>query len=123
MCFYALITNNDDHPRNHAVLAKDKDWRLSPAYDLTPLSSVSLERRDLALICGDAGRYANARNLLSQSPRFLLPEAEAAKIVYDMRDRVKASWYEVARKAGVSEKDCVVIAGSFAYPGFDLAEA
>ncbi|MFK8030032.1 MAG: HipA domain-containing protein [Gammaproteobacteria bacterium] len=22
MCFNALITNNDDHPRNHAVIAK-----------------------------------------------------------------------------------------------------
>jgi serine/threonine-protein kinase HipA len=122
MCFNALISNNDDHPRNHAVLAKNKDWRLSPAYDLTPLPGVSLERRDLALICGDAGRYANAQNLLSQAARFLLSGEEAAKIVSDMRDCVKASWYEIARRAGVSEKDCAAIAGAFAYPGFDIVE-
>lgn len=36
MCFNALISNNDDHPRNHALLAKGRDWRLSPAYDLMP---------------------------------------------------------------------------------------
>jgi serine/threonine-protein kinase HipA len=30
MCFNALISNIDDHPRNHAVIAKDKDWKLSP---------------------------------------------------------------------------------------------
>jgi serine/threonine-protein kinase HipA len=32
MCFNALISNIDDHPRNHAVIAKDKKWRLSPVY-------------------------------------------------------------------------------------------
>jgi serine/threonine-protein kinase HipA len=34
--------------------------------------------------------------------------------------RVKDAWYETARRAGVSEKDCAHIAGAFAYPGFDL---
>ncbi len=41
MCFNALISNIDDHPRNHALIAKDKDWRLSPAYDLTPAVPVT----------------------------------------------------------------------------------
>lgn len=36
MSFNALISNTDDHPRKHAVIAMEKDWRLSPAYDLTP---------------------------------------------------------------------------------------
>ena len=120
MCFNALISNTDDHPRNHAVIAKEKDWKLSPAYDLTPLPTISLERRDLALICGDAGRYANAKNLLSQSARFLLANDEAQGIVLAMKDRVKTSWYDVARSVGVSEKDCERIAGAFAYPGFEL---
>ena len=26
MCFNALISNTDDHPRNHAVVATDTDW-------------------------------------------------------------------------------------------------
>jgi serine/threonine-protein kinase HipA len=120
MCFNALISNTDDHPRNHAVIAKGLDWSLSPAYDLTPMAHISLEHRDLALVCGDAGRYANADNLLSQAARFLLSDEEAKGIVATMRDRVKASWYEVARGQSVSEKDCERIAGAFAYPGFDL---
>jgi serine/threonine-protein kinase HipA len=122
MCFNALISNADDHPRNHAVLAKLQDWKLSPAYDLTPTPLVSVERRDLAMICGDQGRLANADNLLSQSTRFLLPLDEAATIVSDMKERVKATWYEVARGVGVSEKDCERVAGAFAYPGFDLGQ-
>jgi serine/threonine-protein kinase HipA len=36
MCFNALISNTDDHPRNHAFIAFDRNWRLSPAYDLLP---------------------------------------------------------------------------------------
>jgi len=120
MCFNALISNTDDHPRNHAIIAKERDWKLSPAFDLTPMPHVSLERRDLALICGDNGRFANAKNLLSQSARFLLPGEEAETVMATMREQVKGSWYEIARSAGVSEKDCERISGAFAYPGFDL---
>jgi serine/threonine-protein kinase HipA len=122
MCFNALISNTDDHPRNHAIIAKRRDWKLSPAYDLTPTPHVSIERRDLAMICGDQGRLANATNLLSQAARFLLPEEVARSIVETMKDRVKRTWYETARSAGVSEKDCERIAGAFVYPGFDLEQ-
>lgn len=118
MCFNALISNVDDHPRNHAVLARAADWSLSPAYDLTPAVPVSLERRDLAMECGDAGRYANAANLLSQSARFLLDVDDARALVDAMEAQVRASWYAVARAAGVSERDCDRIASAFAYPGF-----
>jgi len=37
-----------------------------------------------------------------------------------MEGQVRNTWYEVARAAGVSEKDCERIKGAFAYPGFDL---
>lgn len=118
MCFNALISNVDDHPRNHAVLARAADWSLSPAYDLTPAVPVSRERRDLAMECGDAGRYANAKNLLSQSARFLLDAGEARALVDAMEARVRGSWYAVVRAASVSERDCERIASAFAYPGF-----
>ena len=120
MCFNALITNTDDHPRNHAVIAMDEDWKLSPAYDLTPRPEISLERRDLALACGDMGRYAHAGNLLSQHARFLLNAEQAEKIIDDTEKTVKAQWYEIARREGVSEKDCEALKGAFSYPGFRL---
>jgi serine/threonine-protein kinase HipA len=47
---------------------------------------VSQERRDLAIECGDQGRFANAKNILSQYTRFLLEKDEAEKIIADMRD-------------------------------------
>ena len=38
MIFNALIGNDDDHPRNHAVFFDpiDQLWRLAPAYDVVP---------------------------------------------------------------------------------------
>ena len=120
MVFNALISNLDDHPRNHAMIAMDQAWALSPAYDLTPTIAVSLERRDLAMICGDRGRYANAENLLSQCERFLLSREEAARIIDHTEVTVRERWYEVARREGVTEQDCQRISGAFAYEGFRL---
>jgi serine/threonine-protein kinase HipA len=118
MCFNALISNMDDHPRNHALIARDRDWALSPAYDLTPAAPVAIERRDLAMSCGDLGRFANAKNLLSQSARFLLERDEASATVDTMERIVSARWYAIARETSVSPADCDRIAGAFAYPGF-----
>ncbi len=118
MTFNALISNLDDHPRNHALIAKERAWQLSPAYDLTPSPVIAQERRDLAMDVGDQGRFANAKNILSQHTRFLLDEAQAKAIVSDMTDRVRASWYHVARMHGVTEKDAEIIRGAFVYEGF-----
>jgi len=120
MCFNALITNNDDHPRNHAVIAMDEKWRLSPAYDLVPAMPISLEHRDLALECGDMGRYAHAENLLSQCPRFWLEPDDARAIIDNMEKAVKDKWYAICRREGVSERDCETIKTAFAYEGFRL---
>lgn len=124
MCFNALVSNLDDHPRNHAIIAKDENWRLSPAYDLTPSPVIAKERRDLALDCGRNGRYANKINLLSGSGRFLLNEEQAPKILYSMVEIVRTEWRPAMRRAGVSEQDCERIAGAFLYHGlFYEAEA
>jgi len=118
MAFNALISNIDDHPRNHALVAKDREWRLSPAYDLTPSPMIAQDRRDLAMEVGDQGRFANAKNLLSQHARFLLDADEAKAIVSRMTEQVKANWYNVSRAQGVNEKDAEVIKGAFVYEGF-----
>ncbi len=120
MCFNALISNTDDHPRNHAVIAMGTDWHLSPAYDLTPTAPVGIEHRDLALSCGDMGRYAHADNLISQCARFLLEPEAARATIESMEDCVENRWYDIARSKGVSEMDCEKIKSAFAYPGFRL---
>jgi serine/threonine-protein kinase HipA len=118
MCFNALISNLEDEPRNHAIIAWKGDWSLSPAYDLTPVSSVRGDRRDLAMVCGDHGRWASAANLATQAARFLLSPGEAESTIAEMLAKVRGTWHSVARAEGVTEADCAAIAGAFAYPGF-----
>lgn len=120
MTFNALISNIDDHPRNHALLAKDSEWKLSPAYDLTPANPVSDVHRDLAMACGDRGRWANANNLLSQCARFALKADRAAVIIDEMEAIVSAEWYRTLKSNGVLERECEALKGAFAYPGFRL---
>ncbi len=118
VCFNALISNIDDHPRNHALIAKEREWKLSPAYDLTPSPVIAQDHRDLAMACGDQGRFANAKNILSQHARFLLKPDEAKTIVSKMTEQVRATWYDVVRATGISERDAEAIKGAFVYEGF-----
>ena len=117
MCFNAAISNLDDHPRNHAILARGRRWRLSPVYDLTPSPSVAQERRDLAMACGRFGRYANRTNLLSGHGQFLLDQAEAESMFERIVTNVRNGWYAEMRRAGVNDRDCQTIASAFVYDG------
>lgn len=118
MCFNALISNLDDHPRNHAILAKNKGWRLSPAYDLTPSPVIAKESRYLAMICGTEGRVARKRNLLSAHRRFFLDEDEAENIIDTMVATIKQEWQTCLRRAGASDKEYSEIENAFLYEGF-----
>jgi serine/threonine-protein kinase HipA len=121
MVFNALISNTDDHPRNHALIA-NPGWRLSPAYDLTPSALIGQDHRDLAMICGDRGRGATVQNLLSQASRFCLTPDEAQSVLTTLMGQVHSGWYSTMRSAGVSEKDCGLLKTAFVYPGLTRAE-
>jgi len=109
MVFNAAVTNNHDHPRNHALLRRQKAWRLSPAYDLVPAPVVSLERRDLALTVGDYSRTASIYNLLSQAGRFGLSAEEARGHIDRLVDVVQ-HWRHGFFACGVSVQDVDTIA-------------
>ncbi len=117
MCFNAVVSNLDDHPRNHAMLAEGTRWRLSPAYDLTPSPVVAMERRDLAMACGPAGRLANKANIIGAAGRFLLVDGEAESIFSRIVDTIRAKWHETMRGVGVIESDCEAIRSAFLYDG------
>jgi serine/threonine-protein kinase HipA len=120
MAFNALISNTDDHPRNHALIAPTAQWELSPAYDLTPNPLTSLEKRDLALTCGTFNRYANRINLLSQHAQFRLSREQASAIIDVVQRMVSARWEAVLRQQGATKADCNTVAAAFNYPGFEL---
>lgn len=100
MVFNAVISNNDDHPRNHSVVAASREWRL-------------------ALACGAHGRAASRHNLLSAAGRFGLEREEAGGIVEEIRGVVGQRWHAEVRAQGGSELDCERIASAFLHEGFD----
>ena len=121
MAFNAMVTNNDDHPRNHALLKTNGQWRLSPAYDIVPVPLISIERRDLALEAGSYGRIASVYNLLSQSTVFGLSNQDAKAEIDRMREKVSC-WQAVFKQHGVRDKDIVAIAPAMLSPCFDRTE-
>lgn len=117
--FNALISNTDDHPRNHALIAPTTGWRLSPAYDLTPSPARSLERRDLAMAAGEFGRHASRQNLLSASPRFGFDRDEANAVIDELVGIVRTGWRQSILDHGGSDADCDAVSRAFVYEGFE----
>lgn len=117
MVFNAMISNIDDHPRNHALIAPGQDWRLSPAYDLTPFPQVSVER-DLAMEIGRT-RRANRQNLLSQCERFRLSREEASARIDAIQTTVSQRWRDTVRSYGGTEQDLALLERAFDYEGFE----
>ncbi|MBS2022257.1 MAG: type II toxin-antitoxin system HipA family toxin [Deltaproteobacteria bacterium] len=120
MVFNALISNLDDHPRNHALIAPRADWRLAPAYDLVPSPVASADRRDLALVIGLGGRWANRGNLLSECERFGFGVEEAGAVIDRMKKVVGARWKGLIEAHGGTSADVRATASAFDYPGFDF---
>lgn len=123
MVFNALISNVDDHPRNHALIAEGSEWSLSPAYDLTPSPQASTER-DLAMEVGSAQhRRANRWNLLSECGRFRLSREDASHLIDTMKTTVACRWREVVKECGGTEADVKAIERAFDYEGFEYTLA
>ncbi|MDP2225976.1 MAG: type II toxin-antitoxin system HipA family toxin [Moraxellaceae bacterium] len=77
MCYNALIGNDDDHPKNHAVLFQRGQWRLSPLYDVVPALDGAPPPM-LAMAVGQQGRVISRENLLSHAAHFGLSQEGAA---------------------------------------------
>jgi serine/threonine-protein kinase HipA len=123
MVFNALVSNTDDHPRNHAVLGTDtREWRLSPVFDLVPSNDRSLDDRSLAMTCGvtpGRERWANRLNLVSGAQHFGLGIEEADTLITGMKEIIVGRWEDHVRIHGGTAQDARNIAHAIAYPGFE----
>ena len=117
--FNAVISNNDDHPRNHAIVAAGGSWRLAPAYDLTPNPQRGVEERSLALVCGRHGRAASRANLRSAAPRFGVTVEEADRVIDRIATEVRQRWRSEVLGQGGTEADCRTIEPAFLHAGFE----
>jgi len=118
--FNALISNDDDHPRNHAMVAGGQHWRLAPVYDLTPNPQHGREERSLALICGHHGTRACRENLLSAAPRFGLTSEEAGAVIQQVTQVIGRYWRADVSHCGGTPADCEQIEAAFLHAGFDF---
>lgn len=113
MVFNILVTNDDDHLRNHAFLwdGEHGKWRLSPLYDVMPRPMVSSERA-LHLGVGLQGRHATLDNALSGCSRFGLTRRDAGEVI-DRLWRVVEKWKEYFEGFGVPGTEIEKIAPAF----------
>jgi serine/threonine-protein kinase HipA len=111
MVFNILVTNDDDHLRNHAFLWQSDGWRLSSLYDVVPRPAIGTER-SLHLGVGGSGRSATIDNALTSYARFGLDLERAWEII----DRVYAvvrQWRMYFEEYGVPAAEIEKIASAF----------
>lgn len=113
MVFNILVSNNDDHLRNHAFLydAQGDGWRLSPLYDVVPAPQVGTERF-LHLGVGPRGRAATLDNALEGAGQFGLQRRAAARLIEALVAGVRP-WRERFDALGVSAQDSNAVASAF----------
>ena len=101
MVFNAVVGNDDDHPRNHAVIydIDEMRWRLAPAFDVVP-NPDEIPKRLVMQVC--SGRWDISRNaLLMDFSRFgfASPQA-AAQHLDELLARIQTSFEQVAPLLG-----------------------
>lgn len=119
VAFSILITNVDDHLRNHGFLHVEGGlWRLSPAFDLNPFPERHRELK--TWISEEAGPSASIDALLSVIAFFRIPTARAREILGEVVWAV-STWRERGRGLGMSEGELDRFAEAFEHPEREIA--
>ena len=113
MVYNILVSNDDDHLRNHGFVWEPRlaGWRLSPLYDVLPRASLATERF-LHLGVGPQGRLATLDNALESHEMFTLSRATACEMVADVW-RVVREWRVHFEAFGVPGSEVEKIAPAF----------
>ena len=115
-----LISNTDDHLRNHGFLYVGPDgWRLAPAYDLNPVPTDIKARVLTTAIDLDDGT-ASLELALSVAAYFELDEAEARAIAAEV-GRAVATWRQEAARQGLSTTEVDRMASAFEHEDLKAA--
>lgn len=108
MIFNILISNTDDHLRNHGFILTPKGWRLSPAYDINP----STEKEGLSLNIDTNINSLDIDLAKSVGQYFRLNANEMNDIVNEVRKSV-SKWQAVAKEIGITKNEQVMMGGAF----------
>ncbi len=111
IAFSILITNVDDHLRNHGFLHVQRgQWRLAPAFDINPFP----ERvRDLKTwVSEETGPEATIDALMSATPYFRIGARRARSILAEVEASV-ATWRQEGQALGMTVPELDSFADAF----------
>ncbi len=110
--FSILISNTDDHLRNHGFLhVRGDSWRLSPAFDLNPDPSPG--PRYLSTAIDESDTTASIELALAVAPYFRLSSQAAQDVLKGVAGAV-SRWRDVSRSHGLADAEIEQMAPAFA---------
>jgi len=110
--FNVLISNVDDHLRNHGFLWEGKEgWTLSPAYDLNPVPTDVKARILTTNIDLDEGSCSI--DLLEAAADFFGLSLPEAHVIIKEVATVTATWRDVAKETGARSAEIHRMASAF----------
>ncbi len=113
VAFNILISNTDDHLRNHGFLHQHADiWELSPAFDVNPNPQPGERHLSTAI---DRDTVADVDDLLATALLYRLSETDALGVLRQVRDAV-STWEAVAARNGLAKSACAAMASAFDNP-------
>ncbi len=119
--FSILISNTDDHLRNHGFLwAGPSGWRLSPAYDLNPVPT-DIKPRILTTAIDLEDGTASLKLALQVAGYFELDADSAHKIAGQVGHAVGA-WRREAKKVGLTPPEIDRMASAFEHQDLKAAK-
>ena len=119
MIFNVLVTNTDDHLRNHGLLRGTEGWVLSPAYDLNPVP-VDVRPRVHALALDDRDPRSSLTTVLAAAAYFGLTPQRAADVARAVA-AATSRWRKEARAQGLSRAAMDRMASAFEHAELDRA--
>jgi serine/threonine-protein kinase HipA len=120
IAFSILITNVDDHLRNHGFLHEDREfWRLSPAFDINP--SPERVRELKTWISEDAGPDMTIDALMSVIAYFRITRARAKEILSEVVHAVD-DWRMTGCSIGMSDGELEPFVDAFEHGERDAAK-
>jgi len=122
VAFNVLVSNVDDHLRNHGFLRIDKSgWTLSPAYDLNPVPA-DLKARVLTTNIDLEEGTCSIDLLEASADYFALSLNEARAILKDVATAT-SSWRTVASEVGANAAEIHRMATAFEHDSLGQALA
>lgn len=120
IAFSILITNVDDHLRNHGFLHVTKgQWRLSPAFDLNPFPERVRELK--TWISEETGPQATIEALMEVIPYFRISTARARELLGTVEKAV-STWRKEGKSIGMTKGELASFEEAFEHSERDHAK-